>query len=671
MLSAIFDVVLANAVMVTLLAMAVAVVAHICRRPAIMHTLWLLVILKFITPPLVSLPVPEIPWQISSQAETDIETALAPEIPLQTGPAYDTDFADNFVVVASGPQIETVAHPTAVAGRPNEVPWLILSLWAVGTATYLLLLLRRMWRFRRFAQFTAAAPDSWQLEAQQIAAKLRIDQSPQIRTITARISPLLWHSGGQVVILLPAELLSRLSDDQVRSILTHELAHLRRRDHWTRRLMALVTAVYWWHPVLWWARRGLLQAEEQCCDALVVGTFPERSRDYAAALLQTIDFLSGARPPLPASAMAFGQGRILKRRFEMILDKGVSAKMTWKMRSLIWAAGFAVLACSPFVAAEVKPADPPKPKVIDASAAAYDKVAPAVRKSKPGNQSKIYSGKKTIYHVKCRIIERRQSKPDKLIEPQLALYAGKKGSLRIGGEQPIQIPQSKGTSSIELVDIGNSLELRVLEGEGDMVTVHAVIESTPGVTTGKHRDPENSGKIAREYTHVHTHKLRVVESIRLGGTVAIPLDGSTNLKTAKHVVEIMVRRLGRAQPGNEDEAVIIMPSPDDNAPSKQQIRSALEKLIQEKEQGNVSLHSKSAIKNLRVTVERTVDKTGPAKNYPLVGLAKQKQLHYKCTANFDFVRTSDWPVPLTHKEARQEVFYIDQDSLIRADAEKK
>ena len=39
-----------------------------------------------------------------------------------------------------------------------------------------------------------------------------------------------------------------------------------------------VTAAFWWLPVVWWVRRTLREAEEQCCDAWVVWTFPDKAQ---------------------------------------------------------------------------------------------------------------------------------------------------------------------------------------------------------------------------------------------------------------------------------------------------------------------------------------------------------------------------------------------------------
>ena len=53
----ILEIVLSNAVLATGLALLAATVARLCRRPALVHALWLLVLLKLITPPLVPVSV--------------------------------------------------------------------------------------------------------------------------------------------------------------------------------------------------------------------------------------------------------------------------------------------------------------------------------------------------------------------------------------------------------------------------------------------------------------------------------------------------------------------------------------------------------------------------------------------------------------------------------------
>jgi hypothetical protein len=131
---------------------------------------------------------------------------------------------------------------------------------------------------------------------------------------------MLWTWGEPPRLLLPEGLWKQLSNAQQDTLLAHELAHLRRRDHWVRWLELAAVAVYWWHPIVWWAQRELQESEEQCCDAWVVTMLPAAAEVYAEALLQTVVYLSQARAPVAVGASGAGRVHDVKRRLIMILD---------------------------------------------------------------------------------------------------------------------------------------------------------------------------------------------------------------------------------------------------------------------------------------------------------------------------------------------------------------
>src|SRR6185312_2288701 len=54
-------------------------------------------------------------------------------------------------------------------------------------------------------------------------------------------------------ILLPAGLPDRLSNDELRAVLLHELAHIRCRDIAINRVLAALHSMHWFNPVVWLA----------------------------------------------------------------------------------------------------------------------------------------------------------------------------------------------------------------------------------------------------------------------------------------------------------------------------------------------------------------------------------------------------------------------------------
>ena len=114
----------------------------------------------------------------------------------------------------------------------------------------------------------------------------------------------LWAVGGRAGLFFPESLLKHIEEPGRSALLVHELAHLRRRDHWVRWLELIVAGLYWWYPLVWLACRRLQAAEEECCDAWVVSELPGYGDAYAGALLETVDFLSAGPPPFRPSPAA-------------------------------------------------------------------------------------------------------------------------------------------------------------------------------------------------------------------------------------------------------------------------------------------------------------------------------------------------------------------------------
>jgi beta-lactamase regulating signal transducer with metallopeptidase domain len=332
---------LANALTATLLAVPVAAVARLGRRPALAHALWLLVLLKLVTPPL--FPV-RLPWA------DPLADAPREQPPLALAPGAAEPAGGALVPEPTGamPLIPEAAAPV-LAADPIPLPqhgwdrWmgLLAVVWLTGSGLWWGLVCLRVGRFRRLLRHARSASSELQAQVRHLAARLGLKHCPGVWLVPARVSPLLWALGWAPSLLLPADLWVSLTPAQRSALLAHELAHLRRRDHWVRRLELLVLGLFWWHPVAWWARHELAEAEEACCDAWVVWALPEAGPSYAEALVATAAFLSGAPCPVPVAASGAGRVKTLKRRLLMILQR--PCPRTLSGAGLIVVLGLAVL----------------------------------------------------------------------------------------------------------------------------------------------------------------------------------------------------------------------------------------------------------------------------------------------------------------------------------------
>jgi len=333
---------LANALLATLLALVVAAVSRVWRRPALSHGLWLLVLFKLLMPPLIAVPLP---WPVETTLEpgtgevtlslpnqTDVEPDLV-TLPATALEARTPAFED--ALSGSLPEtIEPKPSQPSFSSDPAAWQWLtwreaLAILWLAGSLVWGVLMARRVWRFQCLFRQAEPAPAYLQQQAQGLARRLGIRRTPSVLLVALPISPLVWALARRPRLLLPAELWRRLTTEQQGTLLTHELAHLRRRDHWVRWLELVVLGLYWWHPVVWWARREIQEAEEECCDAWVVWALPEAAQAYAEALLETVAFLAQSRAALPLAASGIGHVQSLKRRLTMIMRATTPRALTW------------------------------------------------------------------------------------------------------------------------------------------------------------------------------------------------------------------------------------------------------------------------------------------------------------------------------------------------------
>lgn len=351
-MTAIVEWALANSAIALLLAVP-AYASTWLKKPAITHALWLLVLLRLVAPPMWSVPVT---WQSDATVE-------APQSAVVNMPIVEPETVWEFAVEpASGRETKTEELPAAAVIEAQPIDWnrAIAAIWVGGSVLCVGLALVRIVRFRRLVNRTPLAPSEWQTEAEAVAHQMGLRHGPQVRLVDGSIAPLLWAGFGRAVLLLPTRLACRIDAERRATLIAHELAHYRRGDHFVRWLELAATALFWWNPIVWLARRELREAEELLCDSWVVWVLPDARRAYAAALVDTVDYLSettSRRPALPALASGLGEVRQLKRRIVMIMNGPVPQRL----RRWVMAAGIGVFAAALSISPSFADDEPPLP----------------------------------------------------------------------------------------------------------------------------------------------------------------------------------------------------------------------------------------------------------------------------------------------------------------------
>ncbi len=115
-------------------------------------------------------------------------------------------------------------------------------------------------------------------------------------------------------IVLPADSDS-WAQVKVRSVLIHELAHIRRKDHLLNNIARLICTIFWFIPPIWIAYSYLHNEQEKACDSFVIRCGVKKA-DYATHIL---DFAGYKQKDLLLAGLFLSKGRI-KTLEERILN---------------------------------------------------------------------------------------------------------------------------------------------------------------------------------------------------------------------------------------------------------------------------------------------------------------------------------------------------------------
>jgi uncharacterized protein (TIGR03435 family) len=139
-------------------------------------------------------------------------------------------------------------------------------------------------------------------------------------------------------LVLPEGIADRVTPEQLRAIVAHELCHIRRRDNLFAAIHMAVEAIFWFHPLIWWIGARLVEERERACDEEVLreGNDPET---YAGSILEACKLYLES----PLACVSGVMGADLKRRIERIMRDPVGGKLTPSRKLLLVIAAIAVV----------------------------------------------------------------------------------------------------------------------------------------------------------------------------------------------------------------------------------------------------------------------------------------------------------------------------------------
>ena len=261
-------------------------------------------------------------------------------------------------------------RPATVAGSRSTADWLGL-LWASVAAAIIGRYFASVASVRWLTRNAEPVSDRRWRDASDIAsAELGLRESPALLA-SDHVSVPFTSGVLRPVVVVPASALATWTDERIRVVLLHELAHVRRRDCLVQAMSQVACAAYWFNPLTWIAARRLRAERERACDDLVLEA-GMRGADYAQHLLDIARTVTERRS-LSAAALAMARPSELEGRLLAILDghrarRIIGARGSWRMAAALIAVVVPVASVQP-VAREAS-------FVIDEVASLVEQAAP-------------------------------------------------------------------------------------------------------------------------------------------------------------------------------------------------------------------------------------------------------------------------------------------------------
>ncbi len=224
--------------------------------------------------------------------------------------------------------IDEVSQPftsPAVSTTPAEsyVPTLLAGLWLYGFLGIACSWWRRWRRIR--AVVRAASPVQLDLPIQAMSSPTLLE--PGVFGIF------------RPVLLLPEGILNRLTPEQLKAILAHELCHVRNRDNLIAAMHMFVETAFWFNPLVWWIGKRMVAERERACDEEVVRLGNE-PRVYAEGILNVCKLYMES----PLACVSGVTGSDLKNRIQTILAGPGAGDLSFAKKASLIVAGIGTIA---------------------------------------------------------------------------------------------------------------------------------------------------------------------------------------------------------------------------------------------------------------------------------------------------------------------------------------
>ncbi|MCG8652467.1 MAG: M56 family metallopeptidase, partial [Pirellulales bacterium] len=186
-------------------------------------------------------------------------------------------------------------------------------------------------------------------------------------------------------ILLPAGIESQLSEEELSAVLSHEVAHICRRDQWWLLFGRALVACFPFQPLHFLAKRQWLIASEYLCDQWAIER-GVKALTLARSLTKMVSWQLGQRPPQMALSAVGRRSTVIGRVAKLVDGSGVEKSWGDRQRYLFFITSLLLAAAFSLVAPSVRWAHATGPAMFEAQPAGQVNSLPPVAAGDPWSQ---------------------------------------------------------------------------------------------------------------------------------------------------------------------------------------------------------------------------------------------------------------------------------------------
>jgi len=132
------------------------------------------------------------------------------------------------------------------------------------------------------------------------------------------------------------------SSTDLKPILLHELAHIKRHDLLVNWIQLVLQAVFFFHPLVWYVNRRIRSLREEVCDDIAISMLGLKREFYSHSIMKVVEIMTN-RPKIKILSIGLADNRSsIERRISRIMQTNYTVTVRMRRSSIVFLVAIAL-----------------------------------------------------------------------------------------------------------------------------------------------------------------------------------------------------------------------------------------------------------------------------------------------------------------------------------------